>query len=147
MNYAGGLKDEITIPDKDASGYKTETNYRFLEKDGIVYPEAEINEGEVLIGKVSPPKFLSEARDISIRTKKNPSITMRQEEKGIVDAVFITEDNEGNKIVQVKLSDSRIPEVGDKFATSHGQKGVIGLLVPEEDMPFTSKGIKTRYNF
>ncbi len=142
MNYAGGLKDEIIIPDKDTSGYKMEKLYSHLEKDGIVYPEAEINEGEVLIGKVSPPKFLSEARDISIRTKKESSITMRQEEKGIVDAVFITEDNEGNKIVQIKTRDSRIPEVGDKFATSHGQKGVIGLLVPEEDMPFTSKGIK-----
>ena len=142
MNYAGGLKDEIIIPDKDTSGYKMEKLYSHLENDGIVYPEAEISEGEVLVGKVSPPKFLSEARDISIRTKKESSITMRQEEKGIVDAVFITEDNEGNKIVQIKTRDLRIPEVGDKFATSHGQKGVIGLLVPEEDMPFTSKGIK-----
>jgi DNA-directed RNA polymerase subunit B len=142
MNYAGGLKDEIAIPEKDASGYKTETSYRFLEKDGIVYPEADINEGEVLIGKSSPPKFLSEAREISVRTKKESSITMRQEEKGIVDAVFITEDSEGNKIVQVKTRDQRIPELGDKYATSHGQKGIIGMIAPEEDIPFTSRGVK-----
>ncbi len=142
MNYAGGLKDEITIPEKDTSGYKMEKLYSHLESDGLVYPEAEINEGEVLVGKTSPPKFLSEARDISIRTKKESSVAMRQEEKGIVDAVFITEDNEGNKIIQVKTRDQRIPELGDKFATSHGQKGVIGLIVPEEDMPFTSKGHK-----
>ncbi len=142
MNYAGGLKDEIIIPDKDTSGYKMEKLYSHLEADGIVYPEAEINEGEVLVGKVSPPKFLSEARDISIRTKKEASTSMRQEEKGVVDAVFITEDNEGNKIIQVKTRDLRIPEIGDKFATSHGQKGVIGLIVPEEDMPFSSKGTK-----
>jgi DNA-directed RNA polymerase subunit B len=62
MNYAGGLRDEITIPEKDASGYKMEETYRYLENDGIVYPEADIDEGEVLIGKVSPPKFLSEVR-------------------------------------------------------------------------------------
>ncbi|HPD81953.1 MAG TPA: DNA-directed RNA polymerase subunit B [Candidatus Pacearchaeota archaeon] len=142
MNYAGGLKDEIAIPEKDTSGYRVESYYRFLEDDGIVYPEAEINEGEVMIGKMSPPKFLSEAREISIRTKKESSVTMRQEEKGIVESVFITEDNEGNKIVQVKTRDQRIPELGDKFATSHGQKGVIGMIVPEEDIPFTSKGIK-----
>lgn len=142
MNYAGGLKDEIITPDKDTSGYKMEKLYCHLESDGIVYPEAEISEGEVLVGKVSPPKFLSEARDISIRTKKEASTSMRQEEKGIVDAVFITEDNEGNKIIQVKTRDLRIPEIGDKFATSHGQKGVIGLIVPEEDMPFSSKGTK-----
>jgi DNA-directed RNA polymerase subunit B len=142
MNYAGGLKDEIIIPEKDATGYKMETSYRFLEDDGVIYPEAEVNEGEVLIGKMSPPKFLSEAREISVKTKKESSVTMRQEEKGIVESVFITEDFEGNKIVQVKTRDQRIPEIGDKFATSHGQKGVIGMIVPEEDIPFTSRGIK-----
>jgi len=142
MNYAGGLKDEIAIPEKDASGYKMESSYRFLENDGVVFPEAEIGEGEVLIGKMSPPKFLSEAREISVRTKKESSVTMRQEEKGIVDAVFVTEDSEGNKIVQVKTRDQRIPELGDKFATSHGQKGVIGMIIPEEDIPFTSNGIR-----
>ncbi|KKL05216.1 hypothetical protein LCGC14_2608280, partial [marine sediment metagenome] len=142
MNYAGGLKDEIAIPEKDASGYKLETSYRFLESDGIVYPEAEIGEGEVLIGKTSPPKFLSEAREISVRTKKESSIYMKQEEKGTIESVFVTEDEDGNKIVQVKTRDQRIPEIGDKFATSHGQKGVIGMLADEEDVPFTSKGIK-----
>ena len=142
MNYAGGLKDEIAIPEKDASGYKTESSYQYLESDGITYPEADINEGEVLIGKMSPPKFLSEAREISIRTKKESSVEMRQEEKGIVDAVFVAEDSEGNKIVHVKTRDQRIPEIGDKFATAHGQKGVIGAIIPEEDVPFTSRGIR-----
>ena len=142
MNYAGGLKDEIAIPEKDASGYRTETSYRLLEDDGITYPESQVDEGDVLIGKMSPPKFLSEAREISVRTKKESSVTMRQEEKGTVESVFITEDDEGNKIVQVKTRDQRIPELGDKFATSHGQKGVIGAIVPEEDIPFTARGIK-----
>ena len=142
MNYAGGLKDEIAIPEKEATGYKMESSYRFLDDDGIVYPEAEVDEGEVLIGKMSPPKFLSEAREISVKTKKESSVTMRQEEKGTVEAVFITEDSEGNKIVQVKTRDQRIPEPGDKFATSHGQKGVMGRIISEEDVPFTSKGLK-----
>jgi DNA-directed RNA polymerase beta subunit len=142
MNYAGSLKDEIVIPDKDTSGYKTESSYKNLEDDGVVYPEADIGEGEVLIGKISPPKFLSEAREISVRTKKESSVTMRQEEKGIVESVFITQDSEGNKIVQVKTRDLRIPELGDKFATSHGQKGVIGAIIPENDVSFTSRGIR-----
>ncbi len=142
MNYAGGLKDEISIPDKDTSGYRMETSYRHLEDDGIVYPEAFIDEGEVLIGKTSPPKFLSEAREISIQSKKEASVTMRQEEHGTVDAVFITQDKEGNKIVQIRTRDMRLPEIGDKFATSHGQKGVVGAIIPEEDIPFTSSGVK-----
>jgi len=142
MNYAGGLKDEIVVPDKDASGYKTEASYKHLDPDGIVSPEAEVKEGEVMIGKISPPKFLSEQREISVRTKKESSVTMRQEESGTVDTVFITEDSEGNKIIQIRTRDQRIPELGDKFATSHGQKGVVGRIVPQEDIPFTSKGIR-----
>jgi DNA-directed RNA polymerase subunit B len=142
MNYAGGLKDEIAVPEKDTSGYKMESSYALLENDGVVYPEADVEEGNVLIGKTSPPKFLSEVREISVKTKKESSITMRQEETGIVDTVFVTEDGQGNKRIQVKTRDCRIPELGDKFATSHGQKGVIGLIVPEKDIPFTSSGLK-----
>ncbi|MFW6311255.1 MAG: DNA-directed RNA polymerase subunit B'' [Nanoarchaeota archaeon] len=142
MNYAGGLKDEILVPDKDTTGYKLETDYRFLDEDGVVSPEADLSSGEVLIGKVSPPKFLSEAKDISIRTKKESSVSMRQEEKGKVDAVFITEDPEGNKVVNVRTRDHRIPERGDKYASSHGQKGIIGEIVNEDDVPFTSSGVK-----
>lgn len=142
MNYSGGLKDTIAIPEKDSSGYRTETSYRFLENDGIIHPEADVFGGDVLIGKVSPPKFLSEAREISVKTKKESSVTMRQEEEGTVESVFVTEDSEGNKIVQIRTRDHRIPELGDKFATSHGQKGVMGAIVPEEDVPFTSRGIK-----
>ena len=142
MNYAGGLKDDIGIPDKDTTGYKLESSYKLLEDDGIIYPEAQVGEGEVLIGKISPPKFLSEAREISVRTKKESSVVMRQEEKGTIDAVFVTKDKEGNKIIQIRTRDQRIPELGDKYATSHGQKGVIGAIIPEEDVPFTASGIK-----
>lgn len=142
LNYAGGLKDQICIPEKDISGYRLEETYRHLEDDGIVYPEADLGESEVIIGKVSPPKFLSEAREISIQTRKENSSAMRQEEKGTVDGVFITQDKEGNKSIQVRMRDLRIPELGDKFSTPHGQKGVVGHIVKDEDIPFTSGGIK-----
>jgi DNA-directed RNA polymerase subunit B len=142
LNYAGRLKDDICIPEKDVAGYRTEESYRFLEEDGIIYPEADVFEGDVLIGKVSPPKFLSDMREISIQSKKENSTAVKQEESGIVDGVFITQDEEGNKIIQTRLRDLRKPEVGDKFATPHGQKGVVGMLANEEDVPFTVNGIK-----
>ncbi|MFA4960627.1 MAG: DNA-directed RNA polymerase subunit B'' [Candidatus Pacearchaeota archaeon] len=142
LNYAGGLKDEIVIPSKDVSGYRTEESYRYLEDDGIVYPEAELNEGEIVIGKISPPKFLSEAREISIQTKKENSTSIRQEEKGTVDAVFVTQDKEGNKTVQVRTRELRIPEIGDKFSVPHGQKGIVGFVAPEMDIPFTTSGMR-----
>ncbi len=142
LKYAGGLADKIEIPDKGTSGYRTEESYRYLEEDGVVYPEAKMESGEVIIGKTAPPKFLSESREISVKARKESSNVMRQEEKGVVDAVFLTENRDGNKIIQVRMRDVRIPELGDKFATSHGQKGVIGALVEDNDLPFTSRGIK-----
>ncbi len=142
LNYAGRLKDEFCIPDKDVSGYRTEEDYRYLEEDGLIYPEANVKEGDVLIGKLSPPKFLSDMKDLSIRTKKENSTVVKQEEEGIVDAVFFTQDEEGNRIAAVRLRDLRIPELGDKFATPHGQKGVIGLIAEEENVPFSVNGIK-----
>jgi DNA-directed RNA polymerase subunit B len=142
LYYAGGIRDEICIPSKDTAGYRTESSYRYLEDDGIVFPEAQLNENEVAIGKTSPPKFLSDTGEISIRARKESSVAIRGEESGVVDSVFITQDGEGNKIVQVKTRDPRIPEIGDKFSTAHGQKGVIGLIVPEQDLPFTSKGVR-----
>jgi len=142
LNYAGRLKDEICVPEKDVSGYRMETSYKYLEDDGIAYPEAEMKEGDVVIGKTSPPKFLSEAREISIQTKKENSTAVRQEETGIVDGVFVTLDGDGNKLVQVRMRDLRKPEIGDKFATPHGQKGVIGFIAPELDVPFTAGGVR-----
>ncbi|MCL6500626.1 MAG: DNA-directed RNA polymerase subunit B [Candidatus Pacearchaeota archaeon] len=143
LHYTGNLKDEICVPTKDVSGYRTEKAYRFLEEDGIVYPEADISEGDVVIGKISPPKFLLEMEEISLaKATKENSAVVRQAEQGIVDAVFLTTDSQGHKIVQVRARDNRIPEIGDKFASPHGQKGVLGYIAPEEDIPFTSRGVK-----
>jgi DNA-directed RNA polymerase subunit B len=142
LNYAGGLRDEICIPDKDVSGYRTEESYRYLEDDGVIYPEASLESGEVTIGKTSPPKFLSEAREISIQTKKESSSALKQAESGTVDAVFITQDKEGNRVVQVRTRELRIPEIGDKFSVPHGQKGVVGFVAPENDVPFTGRGVR-----
>ncbi|MEM4647959.1 MAG: DNA-directed RNA polymerase subunit B'' [Candidatus Pacearchaeota archaeon] len=143
IRYTGALKDQICIPEKDVKGYRAEKLYRHLEDDGIAEMEAEIDENEVIIGKVSPPKFMIEVEELTIeKVKKDNSVVMREEEKGKVDCVFISVDNDGNKIVQVRTRDERIPEIGDKFSSYYGQKGVIGYIFDEIDMPFTARGIK-----
>lgn len=143
LRYQGGLVDEIAILDKEIKGYRSEEDYRYLEADGIIYPEAKVNEDEVIIGKSSPPRFLGEIEEFSIaaNTRRESSVSIRQGEDGVVDMVLITENEEGNKLVQVKLRDQRTPEPGDKFASRYGQKGVVGRIVPQADMPFTSSGI------
>ena len=143
LRYSGGLIDQISIPDKDVKGYKSERDYRFLEQDGIIYSEAQVAEGDVIIGKTSPPRFLSslEEYNLAAGTRRESSVAMKHGEQGIVDFVLLTENEEGNRLVQVRLRDQRIPEIGDKFTSRHGQKGVVGLIVPEADMPFSVSGI------
>lgn len=143
LRYQGGLMDEIGLPDKEVKGYRSEKEYRFLEEDGIVYPEAKLNTDEVIIGKTSPPRFLSELEEFSIAasTRRESSEVVRHGETGTVDMVIVTENDEGNRLVQVRLRDQRIPEPGDKFSSRHGQKGVIGAIIPQADMPFTASGI------
>lgn len=143
LRYSGGLMDSVCVPDKDVKGYKSERDYRFLEGDGIVYPEATVKEEDVVIGKTSPPRFLSNLDEYSLASniRRESSVALRHGEQGVVDFVCLTENEEGNKLVQVRVRDQRIPEIGDKFVSRHGQKGVVGLIVPEADMPFTSSGI------
>ena len=143
LRYAGGLTDEVGIPDKEIKGYRTETDYRFLEDEGIIYPEAVVKEGDVIIGKTSPPRFLSSLDEYNLTSniRRESSVSLRHGEEGIVDFVVLTENGEGNKLIQVRLRDQRIPEIGDKFTPRHGQKGIVGMIIPASDMPFSASGI------
>ena len=143
LRYSGGLVDSVCVPDKDVKGYRTEHDYRHLEGDGIIYPEAKVDEGDAIIGKTSPPRFLSsmEEYNLSVATRRESSVVLKHGERGVADFVVITENEEGNRLVQVRLREERIPEIGDKFTSRHGQKGVTGILVPPQDIPFSASGI------
>jgi DNA-directed RNA polymerase subunit B len=143
--YLGGMRDtfEIPTPDSNVRGYRGEKYYRLLEADGVVSHEAVVQGGDVVIGRTSPPRFMEEYKEFEIKGpyKRDTSVSVRPSESGVVDAVFMTENVEGGKMYKVRVRDMRIPEIGDKFASRHGQKGVIGLIVPQEDMPYTEEGI------
>ncbi|MDD5023170.1 MAG: DNA-directed RNA polymerase subunit B, partial [Candidatus ainarchaeum sp.] len=120
-----------------------EEAYRHLGPDAIIYPESEVSGKEVLVGKTSPPRFLEEISVFGAieEKKRESSLALKLGEHGKIDSVMVTEGPSGTRLVKIRLRTVKVPEVGDKLASRHGQKGVIGLLVPQENMPFTPCGI------
>ncbi|MBI5872225.1 DNA-directed RNA polymerase subunit B, partial [archaeon] len=141
--YMGGQEDIICIPEPGVRGYAGEDAYKHLPEDGVVNSETILESDQIVIGKISPLRFLGTMDQFitGIENIRETSIKLRHGDSGIVDRVFVSESVGGTKMVKVVVRDLKIPEIGDKFASRHGQKGVIGLVVSQEDMPFTENGI------
>lgn len=141
--YPGGQEDNFEVPDERVKGYRSHDAYKNLDDDGLIKVETYVQSGDVLVGKTSPPRFLGEFDELASASEKRreSSITVRSGEKGIVDSVILTHTIEAVNVVNVKVRDTRQPELGDKFTSNHGLKGVIGLILPPEDIPFTEFGI------
>jgi DNA-directed RNA polymerase subunit B len=146
--FPGGQVEEIEKPDFnkkiEIKGVKAPEAYVHLEADGLPVPETALEGGNVLVGKTSPPRFLEESSGGSFlmaQERRESSMLVRHGEKGWVDNVYVTESLDSGRLVRVMVRSHKVPEVGDKFASRHGQKGVIGRLVEPEDMPFTEDGV------
>ncbi len=141
--YLGGQEDLIGIPEAGVRGYAGEEAYKHLHEDGIAGPETVLESDQVIIGRVSPLRFLGTMDRFvtGLENIRETSVRLRHGDHGIVDRVFITDTTDGTKLIKVAVRDLKTPEIGDKLASRHGQKGVIALIVPPEDMPFTENGI------
>ncbi len=116
----------------DVLNMLTNYEYHHLDENGIIKENTVIHDKVVIIGKIS--QFDNLNFDQSIKTKKG--------QLGLVDKVFISENEQGHRLAKVKIREERIPAIGDKFCSRCGQKGTIGLIIPEENMPFSSNGLK-----
>ena len=119
----------------NVSRLKEGFDYSKLDDNGLVKENTEINEKIVLIGQVTTTSDnRGEYSDNSKTTKKG--------QMGFVDKSFISEGEEGFRIAKVRIREERLPAIGDKMASRAGQKGTLGLIIPEEDMPFTADGVR-----
>jgi DNA-directed RNA polymerase II subunit RPB2 len=116
-------------------GKKPGYDYSLLDNYGIIKENTELDDKKVIIGKITtntnnPNTFL------------DASITPKKGQLGFVDKSFITDSEEGFRIAKVRIREERIPAQGDKFCSRCGQKGTVGLIIPEKNMPFTENGIR-----
>ena len=148
--FPGGQKEQIEIPGTgldEVKGLKSWESYTHLERDGLPTPETHLSsvgaDTGVLVGKTSPPRFLEESHGhfLQAQERRESSMMVRNGESGWVDNVYVTESLDSGLLCRISLRTEKVPELGDKFASRHGQKGIIGRLVDEKDMPFTADGI------
>jgi DNA-directed RNA polymerase II subunit RPB2 len=123
------------VMSKNVKGIKPGYDYSNLDKYGIIRENVPLDDKMVVIGQVTSNSNDSDVvMDASVFPKKG--------QLGFVDKSFITEGEEGFRIAKVRVREERYPAIGDKMASRAGQKGTIGLIIPEEDMPFCADGTR-----
>tara|TARA_B100000405_G_scaffold77434_1_gene53629 strand:+ start:573 stop:4067 length:3495 start_codon:yes stop_codon:yes gene_type:complete len=142
------IDSEISTGDVDSLTvkFKNVGNHDTLDSNGLPKINKYVKEGEALLGKVEQKESLySDKQNIlyesSIQTKVTDRTLKSDKTKtGIVDDIHLY-DKGGDKHVKIRLRKNRRPVLGDKLASMHGQKGVIGFILPQVDMPFTKDGL------
>ncbi|RWS09464.1 DNA-directed RNA polymerase III subunit RPC2-like protein [Dinothrombium tinctorium] len=145
----GGASDRIMGPlVQSEPPHLPIAKHAALDIDGIAAPGERIQNRQVLVNKQTPVSSTAmettplpgKAPSYSVNYKDVP-ITYKGIEETTVEKVMITSNSEESFLIKLLLRQMRRPEVGDKFSSRHGQKGVIGLIVPQEDFPFNNVGI------
>lgn len=147
-NHSSGEEEFFCRPDayigaaeKGKRGGLRLHNYSKLGEDGVVPENTYVQSGDVLIGKCMPQKVGTTVNH------KDTSLVLKNNEKGFVDRnvthnrYIVNVNGDGYNFAKVRLRTERTPTIGDKFSSRHGQKGTMGMIYSQQDMPFTSDGI------
>ena len=115
------------------SDLKIGADYSQLDDTGVIRENAVIHDKTVLVGRYFRDAETGQIRDASLM----PTVFT----KGRVDKVVLLHQNNGLRLIRVRILEERVPELGDKFSSRHGQKGTIGMLLDAQDMPRTKDGL------
>ena len=113
-------------------------DYSMLGSDGVIQKGSKINDKTILVGR-AVPKLNDNGQTIGY---SDNSLKPKRGQHGYVDDVYVYDTPEGLRAVKIRIAESRIPQLGDKLGSRHGQKGTCGIVLPEEDMPYTSTGLR-----
>ena len=123
------------IETESVIGLKTGFDYGELDANGLIRENTMVDENTILIGKmqtnISEPDVSTDA-----------SVSPKKGQRGFVDKTFLSDGEEGFRTAKIRVRDERIPNIGDKFCSRCGQKGTVGLVIPEESMPFAEDGTR-----
>jgi len=164
-NQASGEEERFCQPSATTTRHMKLANYGKLSSDGIVPENTYVNQDDVLIGKVAPIRLrgadgaaMAGINHASLQAMssvaaaaaveaaggkryRDVSKLMRTNESGYVDRIYRGRNGEGFSFVKIRVREERIPVIGDKFSSRHGQKGTCGLILEPQDMPQTASGI------
>ena len=118
-------------------GIRAECDYSKIDINGLLCEGTYVHNGDVLIGRVV---YTTDDSGNRVRRDRSIIMTCEDSEDFIVDRVMVTTNRDGFRQVRVRVRSMRVPQVGDKISDRHGQKGVIGFLARQEDLPFVAEG-------
>ena len=129
----------------DTVHMRDEKLYTCLDDDGLPPPNTDIKQGQAAVGRVTVPRESLPRKNIpegiTEKAKPRDASMFHKKSSGVVDETIVFQNDQGGKTAKVKLRVQKIPQLGDKFATRHAQKGTIGMIYHQTDLPFTADGI------
>jgi DNA-directed RNA polymerase II subunit RPB2 len=141
-NQSSGEEERFCRPDIAETKHMKNASYDKLEEDGFIKENTYVTPDDILIGKVVPLRIpTGKVAPAGAKKSRDVSKTPRNNEWGYVDRVYKNRNGEGYSFAKIRMRQDRIPEIGDKFSSRHGQKGTTGMILNPEDMPQTADGI------
>ncbi|KLT43758.1 beta and beta-prime subunits of DNA dependent RNA-polymerase [Cutaneotrichosporon oleaginosum] len=134
-SFPNGTSERLAMPPAELRP----DSHNWLDNDGLVAPGSVVAQGDVLAARETPIDTRGAGGPGS--TFKPSPVVHKLPEAALIDKVMVTDTEDGNQLIKILTRQTRRPELGDKFSSRHGQKGVCGLIVPQQDMPFNDLGI------